>query len=201
MKLNWRFEYMSWFKSLGIIILFTFLTMLFGCKDNEESHQHHYSEEWVIDQEATCINAGYKSHHCLDINCDSKKDITIIEAKGHLSGEAQIENEVKATCISKGNYESVIYCQSCGFELSRTLIELDFAEHIPNQVVCGEVQKCSVCYITLSEALEHEVVKVIENDKASTCLVSGTYDEIEYCKKKGVFTHAPLTAHRVRARS
>ena len=173
---------MSWFKSLGIIILFTFLTMLFGCKDNEEIHQHHYSEEWVIDQEATCINAGYKSHHCLDINCDSKKDITIIEAKGHLSGETQIENEVKASCISKGNYESVIYCQSCGFELSRTLIELDFAEHIPNQVVCGEVQKCSVCNIILSEALEHEVVKVIENDKASTCLVSGTYDEIEYCK-------------------
>ncbi len=40
-----------------------------------------YSDVWTIDKEATCIEDGSKSHHCLV--CDNKVDVMVIPATGH----------------------------------------------------------------------------------------------------------------------
>ena len=42
---------------------------------------HNYTEDWIIDNEATCTDAGSKSHHCTV--CGDKTDVTVIEAVGH----------------------------------------------------------------------------------------------------------------------
>ncbi len=54
-----------------------------------EALGHTYSEKWTVDKEATCEEAGSKSHHCTRPGCDSKSDITVIEALGHEWGEVK----------------------------------------------------------------------------------------------------------------
>ena len=44
---------------------------------------HDISEEWTIDQEATCTKSGSKSHHCKRSGCNEKQDVTVIPATGH----------------------------------------------------------------------------------------------------------------------
>ena len=70
---------------------------------------HSYSEEWTVDKEATCEEAGSKSHHCTRPGCDSKSDVTVIEALGHEWGEGK---ETKApTCTEAG--EKTYTCTRC----------------------------------------------------------------------------------------
>ena len=42
---------------------------------------HNYSDEWTVDKEATCEDAGSMSHHC--VRCGEKSDVTEIPATGH----------------------------------------------------------------------------------------------------------------------
>lgn len=44
---------------------------------------HDISEEWTIDQEATCTKSGSKSHHCKRSGCNEKENVTVIPATGH----------------------------------------------------------------------------------------------------------------------
>ena len=70
---------------------------------------HSYSDEWTVDKEATCEEAGSKSHHCTRPGCDSKTDVTVIEALGHEWGEGK---ETKApTCTEAG--EKTYTCTRC----------------------------------------------------------------------------------------
>lgn len=43
--------------------------------------EHKYTDEKTIDVPVTCTENGSESYHCLF--CDHKKDVTVIEAKGH----------------------------------------------------------------------------------------------------------------------
>ena len=74
-----------------------------------EAIGHAYSEEWTVDKEATCEEAGSKSHHCTRPGCDSKSDVTVIEALGHEWSEGK---ETKApTCTEAG--EKTYTCTRC----------------------------------------------------------------------------------------
>lgn len=42
---------------------------------------HEYSAEWTTDKQATCLNQGEKSRHC--IRCDSRTDVTMTEYSDH----------------------------------------------------------------------------------------------------------------------
>lgn len=59
---------------------------------------HDFSTKWTIDTEASCIQEGSKSHHCL--RCDSLDSITAIP-KTPLTKI----NAIAATCTTKGNIE------------------------------------------------------------------------------------------------
>ena len=59
-----------------------------------------------------------------------EKELTsTLDSKGHLPAAAVMENQIPATCTETGSYESVIYCVSCGVELSRETVELDALGH------------------------------------------------------------------------
>ena len=78
---------------------------------------HSWETTYTVDKEPTCTEEGSKSIHCK--NCDTIKDSTVIEVKGHTPLEAVKENEVKATCTKEGSYDSVVYCSVCSEEISR----------------------------------------------------------------------------------
>ena len=122
----------------------------------------------------------------------------------HQAGEPVIENEVDATCKSKGSYEEVVYCTECGEKLSRTPHETQMLEHIPgaaateNEVAAtcqakgsyDEVVRCTECGSELSrtphetQMLDHissEPIK--ENEIKATCISTGSYDSVVYCSE------------------
>ena len=71
----------------------------------------------------------------------------------HTSGEAVKENEITATCTAGGSYDEVVYCTSCGIELSRTKKETPPLGHTYDTIVisptCTEkgysTYGCTVC--------------------------------------------------------
>ena len=68
---------------------------------------HDYGSEWIVDQEASCIAEGSKSHHCS--HCDAKSEVTAILALGH----SAVKTEAKApTATEVGNIE-YWYCSVC----------------------------------------------------------------------------------------
>jgi hypothetical protein len=79
-----------------------------------------------------------------------------IAATGHTEGEGVIENEVDPDCITTGSYDTVVYCKTCGEELSRE--------------------------VTVIPALGHtEGAPVKENNVAPDCTTVGGYDTVVYC--------------------
>lgn len=79
------------------------------CGDVDESLidmlGHDYSEEWTTDAEPTCENPGSKSRHCS--RCDSKIDITSIDAPGH-----SYESKVTEPTCTEGGYTTYT-CTVC----------------------------------------------------------------------------------------
>ena len=92
-----------------------------------------------------------------------------MEALGHSEGETVTENEVEPTCEEEGSYDSVVYCETCGEELSRETSTVEALGHefgewyeskAPNCTEEGEQRRdCGRCdhYETKAvEALGHE---------------------------------------------
>lgn len=69
--------------------------------------EHTYSEEWTIDKQPTCSEAGSKSHHCTV--CGEKGDITAIPKTEHTFTEKVTK---EATCASAGVITKT--CTVCG---------------------------------------------------------------------------------------
>ncbi len=66
--------------------------------------QHDFSDDWIIDVEASCTVVGSKSHHCL--NCDEKTEITEIPITHKYTSTT-----VNSTCTTDG---SISYtCSIC----------------------------------------------------------------------------------------
>lgn len=80
-----------------------------------------HSYKWVTDKEPTCEAAGTKHEECTV--CQAKKsEGTEIPATGHTSGEKETENVKKPTCTEAGSHDEVIYCETCGEEISRETV-------------------------------------------------------------------------------
>lgn len=77
--------------------------------------------------ESTCKVNGKIEYWSCDVcdklfsDADGINEITDTKAPlaPHTPGEAQVENEVPATCAKDGSYDEVIYCSVCSVELSR----------------------------------------------------------------------------------
>lgn len=78
--------------------------------------------DWVngtitITKNATCTEDGVKTYTCFHDSTHIKTEV--IPKTGHTPNDAVRENEVKPTCENAGSYDEVVYCQTCGAEISR----------------------------------------------------------------------------------
>ena len=77
----------------------------------------------------------------------------VVPALGHTNADPVVENKVDAGCVTNGSYDKVIYCATCGEELSRETITVTAPGHNYNAVVtaptCTEggytTYTCSAC--------------------------------------------------------
>jgi len=118
----------------------------------------------------------------------------------HSLGTAVIENDVPASCTTAGSYDEVIYCTTCGDEVSRDTITVPATGHdydegvVTQEATCTETGEitytCSVCNETYTEAIPATGIHtagetVVENNVPATCTEDGSYDEVVYCSVCG----------------
>lgn len=92
-----------------------------------EALGHSYSA-LIPETPATCTTTGTQAHYvCTRGNCGAllvgthevTAEAVVIPATGHTPGEAVEENRVPARVGVAGSYDTVVYCDVCGNELSR----------------------------------------------------------------------------------
>ena len=88
---------------------------------------------------------------------DYSKTIKVVTAHDHVAKDAVAENKVEPTHSAAGHYDSVVYCDVCGEEITRETIEIAATGHNP-------------------------AAPVIENKVEATCTEAGHYDSVVYCK-------------------
>ena len=99
----------------------------------------------VVEGTATCTEAGLSSYTvCADcgVVVTAQKEIS---ALGHTPDEAVKENEVAASCVEGGTYESVVYCSVCDKEISRETVETDALGHTGGTATCKAQAVCTRC--------------------------------------------------------
>ena len=148
-----------------------------------------------------------KSIHCK--RCDSKKDETVIPAKGHVEGEKKIENATEAVCEAGGSYDEVVYCTVCNKEISRKTIKTEAKGHkwnegkVTTEPTCTEegvkTFECMVCGKTKTEkvsALGHDWAEDFTVDKEATCEETGLKSiHCKRCDERKEITTIPAKGH------
>ena len=156
-----------------------------------------HQEKVVAGEAASCTETGLTDGIICE-RCDAILDAQEeIPALGHSNAAAVKENEQAATCTVDGSYDSVVYCSTCGAEVSRETVTVKAEGHkeVVDAAVAAtcttagktEGKHCSVCNEvlvaqTVVDALGHNY----ENGACSRCgasdpdvvagvTVSGTY--------------------------
>ncbi|HAE45625.1 MAG TPA: hypothetical protein DCG37_08560 [Lachnospiraceae bacterium] len=130
------------------------------------------------------------------------KNTEEIPAKGHTAGESVEENVIEATCVKDGSYDSVVYCEDCGKEMTRNTVTSKAKGHEageaveenrvePTAVIDGHydtVVYCTICGEELSRetitipAGGHKPGEAVEENRVEpTCTEKGSYDTVVYC--------------------
>ena len=154
-----------------------------------EALGHAYSEEWTVDKEATCEEAGSKSHHCTRPGCDSKSEVTVIEALGHEWGEGK---ETKApTCTEAG--EKTYTCTRCSATKTEEVAALghDYSDEwtVDKEATTTETgsksHHCKVCGdktdVTIIPMIKADVsinVEVVKKEDTPDTTIEGSNNEI-----------------------
>ncbi|MCR5783671.1 MAG: hypothetical protein K6G90_13170 [Clostridia bacterium] len=108
--------------------------------------------------EPTCTEQGYTVYKCY--RCGDTINDDFVDAAGHTPLEAVTENNTAAACLTDGGYDTVVYCGTCGEELSRDHTVVPANGHTP-------------------------AAAVTENQIAATCTANGSYDSVVYCSACG----------------
>ena len=164
---------------------------------------HSYSEEWTVDKEATCEEAGSKSHHCTRLGCDSKSEVTEIEALGHEWGEGK---ETKApTCTEAG--EKTYTCTRCNATKTEAIAALghnyDTEWTVDKEATTTETgsksHHCKVCGnktdVTIIPMIKADVsinVEVVKKEDTPDTTIEGSNNEII----NSVFTEEEIKAFK-----
>ncbi len=110
------------------------------CKEVEGEETKALGHNWTNWNvyPAGCETDGYRERSCQRCGAHEEETIT---ATGHSEREAVQENYTAATCTTPGSFDSVVYCDNCNEELSRTTVELAaLGHHFIDEVCvrCGE---------------------------------------------------------------
>lgn len=122
-------------------------------KEPEVLPCEHQWDEGIIYSGPNCTKEGIRLYTCTLCNEQKQEPIP---ALGHTPGTEKTEKMVKATCTTEGSYDSAIYCEVCGAEVSRehkTIAKLGHAltHHEAISASCTgtgqtEYWNCSRCY-------------------------------------------------------
>ena len=143
----------------------------------------------------TCTEIGWDAYDVCsrcDLNTYAEK-----AALGHTAAEAVEENRIEADCLNEGSYELVVYCATCGEELSREAFVIDalghdLVSHDAQDPDCENIgwdayETCNRCDYTTYQPIHplcHEnATTVIENVVEATCTEDGSYDSVIYCTR------------------
>ena len=152
----------------------------------------HDWSDWAVTTAPTCTEKGVETRTCSRCNETETRDVA---ALGHTPAEAVKENNVEPTCTENGGFDMVVYCATCGAELSRTHTDLAALGHdwddgvIQDAASCTEdgvkLFTCRRCGETRTEVISAtghtpgESAK--ENEVPATCTTAGSYDMVVRC--------------------
>ncbi len=159
--------------------------------------EHDVSQEWTIDQAASCVSAGSKSHHCLREGCDHRANETIIPATGHQIANATKIEVKEATCTEAGEkktYCTVSGCNGCVSEVIPALQHVISSEWtVDLEATCvASGSKSRHClrdgcdlrrFLTEIPPKEHDHDEAFTVDEESTCTKQGV--QSRHCKRAG----------------
>ena len=94
-------------------------------------HEHNYTAAIT---EPTCLEKGYTTHTC---DCGDSYIDDYVDELGHTPAAAAEENRQEPKCEINGGYDIVIYCKTCGAELSRehkiiAALQHEFTDYTPD---------------------------------------------------------------------
>ena len=141
---------------------------------------HDFGEFEVVTQ-VTCTQDGERVSTCSRCG-EAQREV--LPSLGHQPGAPVRENETAVACNEVGSYDSVVYCERCGAELSRERIEGEVLGHawdggrITLQPTCTQAGEslytCTRCGETKTEsvaAVGH--TEVIDAAADPTCTETG----------------------------
>lgn len=129
---------------------------------------NHLMAKVIPGKAATCTEAGLTDgSKCGDCGTVLTAQEEIL-ALGHTPAEAVVENEVAASCVEGGTYESVVCCSVCGEEISRETVETDALGHTGGTATCKAQAVCERCGEPYGELGAHQFVEV-EPEKPASC--------------------------------
>ncbi len=162
---------------------------------------HSWEDDFTIDKEATCEEAGSKSIHCS--KCEEKKTVTTIDALGHKFTNETVDEKYlasAATCTAKATYyKSCSVCEKSSnglvgeetFEAGEMLpheftVEVEGTKTAATCKDEGSVtMKCAKCDETTIKTLEidlnnHQGETETRDQKTANCHENG-YTGDKYC--------------------
>ena len=162
----------------------------------------HDFGEWTTEEDPTCIVPGVKRRTCRRAGCGAEEEESIPATGVHQAANPERENEVAATCLGEGSYYEVVYCRSCGEEISRTFRTEAALGHAYGAWTVDNAPTCSApgvrhrtCQRSGCGAEEEESIPatgdhkasdpVRENETAAGCESAGSYEEVVYCSTCG----------------
>ena len=139
---------------------------------------------------ATCtLQASYyvQCDNCKSI--DYSKTVKSGNPNGHIKTEEVIENNIEADCTTPGSYDRVVYCKTCGIEISRINVVVPANGHkfdngtIITYPTCTSegsmIKKC------LNDGCDYqETVSIPKKDHTYTSVVT-----VPTCKEQGYTTY------------
>lgn len=161
------------------------------------------------DIKPTCTKVGYTKITCSNCNRTYIEEGSEKQPLGHKGADPVREHEHAATCTQEGSYESVVYCERCEIELTRTPVVIPVKAHNSDKVyvapTCTEqgytMYKCKDCGFeyraTFKNPKDHRTV--VDKAVASTCIKTGL-TEGSHCPDCGLVyveqQEVPLADHK-----
>ena len=152
----------------------------------------HDFGEWSTAEDPTCIVPGVKRRTCRRSGCGAEEEESIPATGVHQAANPERENEVAATCLGEGSYYEVVYCSSCGEEISRTFRTEAALGHAYGAWTVVNAPTCSAPGVrhracqTIPATGEHKASDPVrENETDAGCETAGSYEEVVYCSSCG----------------
>ena len=156
--------------------------------ENIPANGHDWSEDYTVDEQATCLETGAESIHCLVCSESDPETTRPIAALGH-SWETEYTIDVPASCTTDGSKS--YHCARCGEKKDATGISAtghDFGEwETINPSTCEDSglkkHTCGRCGFSETEGMNpngHEWEDSFTVDVPATCTTDGS--QSNHCK-------------------